>query len=251
MLMGFSAPPPANAPVVLTQLFYNGPEDAAKEFFSDLFALEPIANMTSMIPYPKLNSLLNHASGFDGRKQFGGGAFKLPLDADFVMGLHADFRAFVDAHERMNESMMLFEIVPYGKIISVNNDSMAFSNRGDYYNLATMFKWYVPSTLPHKSPIQTPLFPNALTPPRHDPTLDTQIRSFSRTLLKKASETAARDSKDGGVGQYGNYAAKDVEANEIFGRNVGRLEEVKHRYDPGDLFGSGVRLVPRALVVVN
>jgi hypothetical protein len=141
MLWGFSAPPPANAPVVMTQLFFNGPEQEGREFFKDLFDIEHVANMTAMIPYEKVNSLLNHAAGFDGRKQFGGGAFKLPLDPAFVTQLHADFTAFVGSHERMGESMLLFECVPYGKIIEVNNEAMAFSNRGDYYNVATVFKW--------------------------------------------------------------------------------------------------------------
>jgi FAD/FMN-containing dehydrogenase len=107
---------------------------------------------------------------------------------------------------------------------------------------------------------------------RFDPSLDDEIRAFSRTLLKKASETAASRSKDGGVGQYGNYARKfsslietlqvhvqdanfltaaDVEANDIFGANVKKLEDLKHRYDPDNLFSHGTRLTPRPLVVVN
>lgn len=143
MLMGFSAPPPANAPVVLCQLFHNGTEEEGKSFFSGLFELGPIANMTAMIPYEKLNSLLNQGAGFDGRKQFGGGAFKLPLDPNFVIQLHAEFNAFVASHERMNESMMLFETIPYKKVMEVPNDQTSFSNRGDYYNVATMFKWLV------------------------------------------------------------------------------------------------------------
>lgn len=143
LLWGFSAPPPANAPVVLTQLFYNGPEDDAKSFFADLFALNPLADMTSTIPYPKLNSLLNHTAGFDGRKRFGGGAFKLPLDPAFVVQLHAEFSAFTASHDRVNESMMLFETIPYGKVRAVDNADMSFSNRGDYYSLATLFKWCV------------------------------------------------------------------------------------------------------------
>ncbi|CAO2657709.1 Nn.00g038350.m01.CDS01 [Neocucurbitaria sp. VM-36] len=226
LLWGFSAPPPANAPVVLTQLFHNGTEEEGRAFFVDLFELGPIANMTAMIPYEKLNSLLNQSAGFDGRKQFGGGAFKLPLDARFVTQLHAEFTAFVASHERMNESMMLFETIPYKKIIEVSNEKTSFSNRGDYYNVATMFKWF-------------------------DPSLDDEIRTFSRNLLKKASETAAGRSNDGGVGQYGNYANADVEANEIFGANVKRLEELKHKYDPDNLFSHGTRLTPRPLVVVN
>jgi FAD/FMN-containing dehydrogenase len=63
--------------------------------------------------------------------------------------------------------------------------------------------------------------------------------------------TAADRSKDGGVGQYGNYATADVIANQIFGPNVKRLEELKHRYDPDNLFSHGTKLTPRPLVVVN
>ncbi|EMD90161.1 hypothetical protein COCC4DRAFT_29636 [Bipolaris maydis ATCC 48331] len=226
IIMAFAAPPPENAPVALCQLFYNGPQEEAKAFFAELFALGPIADMTSMVPYEKLNSLLNPNAGFDGCKQFGGGAFKLPLNPDVVVQLVAEFNAFVASHERTNESMMMFEIIPYKKVIAVPNDQTSFSNRGDYYNVATLFKWF-------------------------DPALDTEIRTFSRSLLKKASETAADRSKDGGVGQYGNYANADVEANEIFGENVKRLEELKHKYDPDNLFSHGTRLTPRPLVVVN
>ena len=107
MLWGFSAPPPANTPVVLTQLFPNGTKDEGKSFFADLFQLGPIANMTSMIPYENLNSLLNSSAGFDDRKQFGGSAFKLSLDPDFVTQLHADLTAFTTSHARVNESMLL------------------------------------------------------------------------------------------------------------------------------------------------
>jgi len=141
MLMGFSAPPPANASVVICQIFHNGNEEEGNAFFADLFELGPIANMTAMIPYPQLNSLLNQGAGFDGRKLFGGGAFRLPMDPNFAMQLHAEFNAFVASHERMNESMMLFEAVPYKKVMEISNDKTAFSNRGDYYNVAVMMKW--------------------------------------------------------------------------------------------------------------
>lgn len=128
-------------PVVLTQCFHNGSEAEGQAFFQELIDLEPVANMISMIPYEKLNSLLNPAAGFDGRKQFGGGAFKLPLKPEFVQSLHKDFVDFVTTQDRMNQSLLLFETIPYKKVVSVPNEEMSFSNRGDYYNLATMIKW--------------------------------------------------------------------------------------------------------------
>jgi hypothetical protein len=97
--------------------------------------------MTAMMPYEKLNSLLNHAAGFDGRKAFGGGAFKLPLEPDYVIGLHKEFSEFTASKENLGQSMLMWEIIPYKKIMEVPNGEMSFANRGDYYNVATMFKW--------------------------------------------------------------------------------------------------------------
>lgn len=116
LLWGFSCPPPLKAPVVLAQIFHNGDEAFAKEFFKDLLELGPVVNTAATIPYEKLNGLLNHTAGFDGRKQFGGGAFKLPLNPIFVQAMLGDFLDFISARERMNESLMIFEVVPYKKV---------------------------------------------------------------------------------------------------------------------------------------
>jgi hypothetical protein len=54
------------------------------------------------------------------------------MDLNFALQLHAEFNAFVASHERMNESMIFFEAIPYKKVIEISNDRMVFSNRGDY-----------------------------------------------------------------------------------------------------------------------
>lgn len=145
LLVAFSSPPPQNAPVILTQLFHNGTEEEGRAIFADLFALNPLANMTAMVPYRVLNSLLNASAGFDGRKLFGGGAFKLPLDPAFVEEVYREFQRFIESKEGFSvaQSMLMWEVVPYKKVIEVGNEETSFANRGDYYNVATMFKWYV------------------------------------------------------------------------------------------------------------
>jgi hypothetical protein len=150
LLVAFSSPPPANAPVVLTQMFHNGTEEEGKRIFADLFALDPLANMSGMVPYKVLNSLLNISAGFDGRKLFGGGAFKLPLEPSFVQNVYNEFQNFVESKENfaVAQSMMLWEVVPYKKVMQVKNEETSFANRGDYYNVATMFKWYARSLPP-------------------------------------------------------------------------------------------------------
>jgi hypothetical protein len=49
----------------------------------------------------------------------------------------------------------------------------------------------------------------------------------------------------------GSNADTDVAAEDVYGSNTKKLEELKHKYDPDNLFDRGTRLVPRPLVVVN
>ncbi|KAF2021670.1 FAD-binding domain-containing protein [Aaosphaeria arxii CBS 175.79] len=237
---GFSdAPPPVSGPVVLAHIFHNGTQEEGEAFFADLLALEPIANDAASIPYERVNSQLNDTAKWGGRKVFGGGAFKLPIDAGFVAALRGEFMDFVAAHDGMRESLMLFETIPWQKIAEVGNADTAFSNRGEYYNVATVLKW-------------------------HDPKLDDEVLAFSRGLLKKASAgVAVPPNTDGsaaskdvhqsqeGVGLYGNYAEADVPAEAIYGGNVKRLQELKSKYDPDNLFDRGTRLAARPVNVVN
>lgn len=191
ILWGVSCPPPVNAPVVLTQLFHNGSAEEGKSFFAPLLSLEPLVNLATSVPYKTVNSLLNNASGFDGRKQFGGGAFKLPVSLPVVQSLVSSFLDFTTATEETKQSLLLFETVPYREVVKVRNDEMAFSNRGEYYNLAVMLKWT-------------------------DAERDGEMRDFARGLVRGAglAEGAVRKEEDGtedkgkGVGQYGNYASK-------------------------------------------
>ncbi|KAJ4358661.1 uncharacterized protein N0V89_003245 [Didymosphaeria variabile] len=230
-LLGFTCPPPAHAPVVLTQVFHNGTQEEGNAFFKDLIDLGPVANMTSMMPYEKLNAAMNEGQGFGGRKMFGGGAYKLPLAPPFVQALFDEFIGFSTTQPAMTDSILLFETIPYAKVVEVPNEKMAFSNRGEYYNLATMIKWA-------------------------NPALDDTVREFSRALLKKASQSAGvvQDEKvrsTEGVGVYGNYVNPDVPASEVYGGNAKKLAELKGKYDPENLFDRGTRLVPRPVVVVN
>ncbi|KAF2501268.1 FAD-binding domain-containing protein [Lophium mytilinum] len=216
LLFGFTAPPPHGVAVVVVAVFYNGTETEGRGFFAPLWELGPLVDGTRSMPYEELNGILNEGQGFGGRKSFGGGNFTLPLEPKLVEGIRDDFMAFVQGHEDMGESLMLFEGVPFKKINEVASDATAFANRGEYYNVATMFKWY-------------------------DEKLDGEVRAFSKALLKKASEDAGvwKKGKEGqGVGQYANYAELDHDATEMFGKNTKRLAELKEKYDPGNVFRS-------------
>jgi hypothetical protein len=126
-------------------VFHNGSRSEGETFFQPLIDVGPVVNTTGMMPYAQLNGIMNETALLSGRKMFGGGAFKLPLDASFVSGIFDDFAKFSASREGVGESMMLWETIPYGEVVKVGNGEMAFANRGEYYNLATLFKWYVVS----------------------------------------------------------------------------------------------------------
>lgn len=231
-MVGFTCPPPTRAPIVLTMLFHNGTLEEGTAFFQPLINIGPVANHATMMPYSSLNAALNEGQDFGGRKMFGGGAYKLPVDPAFVQQVFDEFIGFSKKEgQGMEDSLLLWETIPHKKVVEVPNEKMAFANRGAYYNLATMIKWT-------------------------DPAQDEMVRDFSRTLLKKASQSAGIEQDEKirsteGVGVYGNYVNPDVPASEVYGGNAKKLAGLKHKYDPDNLFDRGTRLVPRPLVVVN
>jgi hypothetical protein len=221
MVFGFSAPPPAGAPLILTPVFYNGPEAEAKEFFAELLALEPLVDGTSVLPYEKLNGILNDAGAFGGRKTGGASAVKLPLDPAWVQGIFDEFIGFITTGERTNESAILFELIPYQKICSKPFNATSHANRGEYYNVGTLLKW-------------------------HDPKFDTEMRTFSRKLNTKIREEGGTFSM-AAVGAYSNYIDYPLTPEKVFGANTPRLIELKQKYDPQNLFFRWHNLLPKGI----
>lgn len=182
MGMGFSQPPDAPVVVVLTTMFYNGPEEKGKEFFKPLFDLEPLMNHTGLMPYEQVNGMLNSATTFGGRKIFGGSNVTLPMNTKFAQSVYDEFSAFTTGNEKMGESLILFELVPYQKIVSVPMEETACGNRGEYYSVGTVFRWY-------------------------DEKQDQMVREFNRKLNRRIKEEGGIK-KSPGVGVYSNYLCK-------------------------------------------
>jgi hypothetical protein len=176
---GFSSPPPHNQAAILCVPFFDGPKEEGEKFFADLLALGPVVNGTSTMPYEKMNGILNDAVTFGGRKTGGGSAVKLPLNISFIQSIFDNYIKFIQSHEDLGESVVLFEIVPYKKVVEVPLENTAYANRGEYYNVGTVMKWY-------------------------DPSLDTTVRTYARSLHKMIREGGGT-MEDKGTGAYANY----------------------------------------------
>jgi hypothetical protein len=188
MLMAFSAPPPEYKITLLMVVFYNGPKDDAEAFFGDVLALGPLMNITSEMPYEKVNSLLNPMASYGGRKIFGGGHFQMPLKLSYAQNIMDTLNDFIEKNENTNESVVMFEFFPFqNKMLKVPMEATAFANRGTYYNIGTNMVW-------------------------KDQKQDEECKKFSKYLTRVINEGGLDQSKIGtkeeGVGVYANYLSE-------------------------------------------
>ena len=191
MLLGFGAPPPAHVPTILSAVFYNGSEEEAKKFYGPLISIGPLLNMTSVMPYVAANTMLNPTMVHGLRRTTKGSAFMAPLDLEFALEIFADFEAFLKQVPDAIHTIILWEFIPFSKILEIPNTAAAFANRGAYGNL---------------------LFgPGGWT----DPAKDLVGREWARVMATKSKVELERKKSKGtdvvtssAVGEYANYDSK-------------------------------------------
>ncbi|KAE8356747.1 hypothetical protein BDV28DRAFT_65207 [Aspergillus coremiiformis] len=213
-LFGFTGSLLMQETVVFVVTFYNGSRSAAEKFFEPILSLKPVVNEIEMMPYPKMNTILNRAAEFGGRKSLGGSNIVLPLNVKSVEEVYRDFDTIMKTFPRVSESFVVFELLPYIELIKVPNEATAFANRGKYYNAASIFRW-------------------------HDPELDPKMRSLQQDMMNKIGRRAGvarSEEMNQGVGVYANYAGHEANATELFGDNLPRLQTLKMQYDPDNVF---------------
>lgn len=167
--------------VIVALLFYNGPRTAAEAFFAPLLQLESLQNETHDMPYPQMNTILGQLVAPGTRKSVSGTTFALPLDAQLMQDVHDDFEKFIKTYPRVEGSAVIFELIPYTRVIQVPADATAYANRGPYHNVVYIFHWY-------------------------DQELDAKMVNLERAMTRKIHERAGVvDIAGQGVGLYANY----------------------------------------------
>lgn len=133
-------PPGAPTLMVNVLVFYNGTHEEGEARFTELLALEPVANMISMIPYSQLNSLQNPMATYGDRKTFKGLFFQTPLDAGFLRTVLDDLNAKNEAYPDLIPALLL-EWYDMRKTCSVPLDATAFANRSATQNGLLNLRW--------------------------------------------------------------------------------------------------------------
>lgn len=187
MLVAFSAPPPALQPAVLAVVFYNGTEEQGRAFYDPILKLGPLADMTTVVPFAKMNEMLNGPMFHGARRTMKGSAFLGPLDTKFAEEIFGDYETFIAEVPDAIMTVVAWEFMPYNKILEVPQTATAFANRGAYGNLLFGPGWT-------------------------DAKNDSACREWTRVMSKKARAKLEKVKAKGtdattqqSVGEYGNY----------------------------------------------
>ncbi|KAK5994884.1 FAD-linked oxidoreductase pyvE [Cladobotryum mycophilum] len=193
--------------------FFQGSEEDGKKYFSVLFEMEQVFNNTGAMTVAKVNSLFNGVFAHGRRRLTGSSNLQMPLKAEVFKEAGEMFWGFCDKRPDMELSAISIEIFPTHRIREVSNSAMAYANRGDYYDIVPVLGWM-------------------------DGSLDGEVRTFNRywcDYFRKANGYT-QTSPDGPVGRYVNTEPDGVSPMDAFGGNLGRLRELKKKYDPGNVF---------------
>ncbi|KAL9469078.1 hypothetical protein ACSS6W_010772 [Trichoderma asperelloides] len=220
----FAKPPGMPVAVVVVNLFYNGDEAAAREYFKFLFDLQPVAITAKMMPYNHLNTLLNPMATHGRRKALKAVTVTDHIDVAFVQELYNDYAQQVEKNPDMSASFLGIEIHDTTKMQSVPLEAMAFSNRGSYRPGIVGLEWT-------------------------DPLMDEENRAWGRMIQAKCRQ-AVIDSKEFSEDtktslEYANYVEPgDLITDKPFGGNQQRLAILKHKYDPDVMFNKTSPITP-------
>jgi hypothetical protein len=232
---GFVRPPPAGGQVLFfVAAVYHGPEEDGKELFKDIIALEPLMSTMATMPYAKANKMMDLPIG--ARVSLKGAGFELPVRGDFVVSVLEAYAKFTDETPDAIDSQIMWELVDPTELVAVTNSETAFANRGRHFNAAVVPLW-------------------------RDEKNDPKCRQWSRDvalLFKKELQRGGAETsenKDGWIGKrgshgatmvYGNYDQYEEKSKDVFGNNYERLQELKARYDPQNMFNKLFAVQPTA-----
>jgi hypothetical protein len=181
MMVGFSGSS------IITVLFYNGPEEAAKSFYAPLLALNPTFNDTAMVPYSAVNSWHNASVANGSRRTMKGSALLTPMSSSFVESLFEQYENLVENVEEASKSLVLFDFFSFKKIMEVPQTATAFANRGAFINVL-----FAPAWDSEKNDVVC-----------REWTLDMAAKTEAE--LKKQKASSADEMTMGAAGEYGNY----------------------------------------------
>ncbi|KAI0263529.1 hypothetical protein BC834DRAFT_971227 [Gloeopeniophorella convolvens] len=205
-------------PFIALSLFYNGSEEEGRANFKRFFDLKPIMDTAREIPYEQLNAQSNEMFAH-GQNYYLKSAYQNGPQPDVVKRI---------------EHCYVFEYVPYRNVVSVPQDATAHL-RFPRTTTVCFLKW-----------------------PKNSPEAEQAAKLHARELTDLVADAVQLP----GVSNtgYGNYSSEvdsettltmdrvldESKSRGLFGVNYDRLQRLKARYDPDNVFTKWFAIAPKA-----
>ncbi|KAK6357291.1 hypothetical protein TWF718_001608 [Orbilia javanica] len=204
-------------------VWYDGPEEEAKKFVQPIIDLGPVypgsgahmqrhtestdwAHFEKLFP-PAYNRIVGTST-----------QMSYPLSADILKKTAQEFKAVVSRHpENLFVSKLMIDLRDYSKIASVPLDATAYANRREGCMIAADFIW-------------------------DKEELDKEVMQAAKGFMSQVRTWVKEDGEQRGIADVGTHVAAttlyalitdgDEKLVSVFGPNIGRMKELKKKYDP-------------------
>ncbi|RYP05824.1 hypothetical protein DL764_003535 [Monosporascus ibericus] len=215
-------PPDFIAPVALALVYYDGPAADGEAYFEPLLYLSQLVNMATEIDVGESTGAM---SAHGGRHLIDATSVVMPLSGDALEGIGPEFREFAEQKRGCPRSACITEVFPDNAARAVAQSATAFANRRGGYRAVFMWFW-------------------------EGQELDAEVRTFNRSLCDKIRTEcgALRDGpREAGesVGVHMSAEPDALKPGVRFGNNLPRLQELKMKYYPNNVFNKWHNILAR------
>jgi hypothetical protein len=196
-----------------TLIFYDGPQEVAKSLVAPLFQLGPVVDKTRMSKYADTTAPAMYGPMTHQHYATNNGPLFDP-DVDLLEGVANDLGLFLEKYgPAAYPTKFVIEIRSYAKSSSVDPKAMALRARVP----ALMMVFEV----------------------QHDgsiPDSNTVMRTEAKLLMDKLRAKVATKHPESSRFFNANISSGTEKVQDMFGENLGRLRELKRKYDPNFVF---------------
>jgi len=223
-------------PVIIVTLFYNGPEAEGRERFKPLFDIGPIADRTKEIPFEALNGLHNDRCP-DRKGVYTRGVLH---EKPNVQHVRQAISVLLQAYqEHALRPAIVFEHFPLHKVTLVPRDKMAI-RRDPTSNVMIVLAWEGKSVAD-----------DGFSEKEREAEVGRAKKIAQQLVEIITSQQQPEMEEIHGIG-YSNYntdalsGSADERARLVFAENYPKLQRIKKRYDPDNVFNKWFPITPAA-----